>query len=79
MFERFLTVHYWSDNSILVVNQAGKLRILHTPFKVYSITRAGHRRSFTVEAISEDESGRPFYLIGGEYRPHYLYRIEILF
>ena len=74
------SVHYANYNSILVVNTAGKLRQLYTPFRVSNRVQKGQkRRWFIVDEVISTNEDKLFYLINGKNYSHDQFTIEIQF
>ena len=74
------SIHYCNYNSIIVINTAGKLRQLYTPFRVASRVHTGQKRKwYIVDEVVSDSEDKLYFLINGSLHPHSLYTIEIQF
>lgn len=74
------SIHYCSYNSLIVVNPAGKLKQLYTPFRVSSKVKKGKKSQWYVvdEIISGDDGSLYFYISGKVYF-HSQFSIDIQF
>ena len=71
-------VHYAANNSLLVVNQHGKLRRLHVPIAVRTLVDVGALKMGAhvyVEEISSHKRHRIVYRIFNSWYPHYYFRL----
>ena len=71
-------VHYAANNSLLVVNQHGKLRRLFVPIAVRSHTKVGiilNGSTVYVEEVAEHKVYRIIYRVFNSWYPYYYFRL----
>ncbi|HXD77949.1 MAG TPA: hypothetical protein VN616_09075 [Puia sp.] len=75
-------IRYVDPFTILVVNDKGQLRELHTPFRVQCLHSSGkvpQNAWVFVDGVWDEGRGRLFYLVGGTLHPHLHFRLQIHF
>jgi len=75
-------VNYVDENSLLVINPAGKMRQLFVPFRVQLLMDTSRFKKNTwvfVEAIKADDQFTLLYGICGYYYPYFFFRVKVTF
>jgi hypothetical protein len=71
-----MKVFYHDGTCVLVINPSGKIRILYTPFRVFS----NENKSWSyVEEVKQGNNDSIIYIINGNAYPHSKFEIRIKF
>lgn len=80
--EEDLVYQYYDPNTLLVINATGKIRTVHTPFRVVCIKPTEHiplNAWVYVEEVHSGEQSELYFLIYGRQLPHSYFRLPLQF
>jgi hypothetical protein len=82
MDEQTNLVKYVDPFTILAINPKGALRRIYTPFRVLCIHPAGTIPKDAwvfVDGVTQDQTDRLLYLVGGKLYLHSFFKLHVLF